>query len=178
MARQDRKAAIGTRGRKQTRSGGGSVRRALGMLALVPLANRAPSYSRLLWALVMDSRTPAARKAVLGGAFGYVVLGRDLIPDDVPLIGGLDDFVVVALALDIFIDGVDDDVLDEHLAALDIDRVAFEDDINRLRRILPGPVRRAARRLPGLIQGSSAALQHSGLGPRLRAWITREEPIA
>jgi uncharacterized membrane protein YkvA (DUF1232 family) len=160
------------------RSGGGSIRRALGMLALIPLANRAPSYSRLLWALVMDDRTPAARKAVLGGAFGYLILCRDLIPDDVPILGGLDDFVVVALALDVFIDGVDDAVLNEHLAALDIDRVAFEDDIARLRRILPGPVRRTARRLPGLIQGATGALQQSGLGPRLRAWITREESIA
>ena len=160
------------------RSGGGSVRRALGMLALIPLANRAPSYSRLLWALVMDERTPAARKAVLGGAFGYLLLGRDLIPDDVPILGGLDDFVVVALALDVFIDGVEDDVLNEHLLALGIDRLAFEDDITRLRRILPGPVRRTARRLPGLIQHGAEALQQSGLGPRLRAWITREESIA
>lgn len=171
MARQGRK--VGAR-----RSGGGSIRRAVGMLALIPLANRAPSYSRLLWALVMDDRTPAARKAVLGGAFGYLVLGRDLIPDNVPILGGLDDFVVVALALDVFIDGVDDAVLNEHLAALDIDRAAFEDDINRLRRILPGPVRRTARRLPGLIQASTGALRQSGLGPRLRAWITREESIA
>lgn len=165
-------------GRSRKRSGGGSVRRALGMLALIPLANRAPAYSRLLWALVRDERTPTARKAILGGALGYVVLGRDLIPDDVPLVGGLDDFVVVALALDIFIDGIDDAVLDEHLAALDIERAAFEEDINRLRRIMPGPIRRTARRLPGLIQGSVAALQQSGLGPRLRAWITREESIA
>ena len=172
MADQAKKQA------SRKRSGGGSVRRAVGMLALIPLANRAPSYSRLLWALVMDDRTPAARKAVLGGAFGYLVLGRDLIPDNVPILGGLDDFVVVALALDVFIDGVDPAVLNEHLAALDIDRVAFEDDIARLRRILPGPVRRTARRLPGMIQGATGALQQSGLGPRLRAWITREEPIA
>src|SRR5512146_620202 len=177
MARQAGKAS-GRTSRGSSRSGGGSVRRALGMLALIPLANRAPSYSRLLWALVMDDRTPAARKAVLGGAFGYLLLGRDLIPDDVPLIGGLDDFVVVALALDVFIDGVDDAVLDEHLAALDIDRASFEEDITRLRRILPGPIRRTARRLPDLIQGAGGALQQSGLGPRLRAWITREESNA
>ena len=171
-------APEGKKKASRVRSGGGSVRRALGMLALIPLANRAPSYSRLLWALVMDERTPAARKAVLGGAFGYLVLGRDLIPDNLPIIGGLDDFVVVVLALDVFIDGIDDAILNEHLVALGIDRLAFEDDITRLRRILPGPVRRMARRLPGLIQGAGGALQQSGLGPRLRAWINREESIA
>lgn len=150
----------------------------LGMLALIPLANRAPTYARLLWALVRDERTPAARKAMLGGALGYVVLGRDIVPDDIPLLGGLDDVVVLAIALDLFIEGVDDAVLDEHLAALEIDRAAFDGDIARLRRILPGPFRRVVRRLPGLIGAARGALRQSGLGPRLRAWITKEGSIA
>ena len=110
---------------------------------------------------------------MLGGAFGYLVLGRDIIPDDIPILGGLDDLVVLALALDLFIEGVDDAVLDEHLAILEIDRAAFDEDIARLRRILPGPIRRTVRRLPGLIGAAGEALQHSGLGPRLRAWITQ-----
>ena len=178
MARRDREATTGGRRRARGRSTGGSVRRALGMLALVPLANRAPVYARLLWALVRDERTPIGRKALLGGALGYVVLGRDLIPDDVPILGGLDDLVVVALALDVFIDGVEDDVLDEHLTALDIERAAFDDDVARLRRILPGPIRRTVRRLPGLVDAAGEALQHSSLGPRLRAWIKQEGSIA
>ncbi len=148
------------------------------MLALVPLANRAPIYARLLWALVRDERIPAARKAMLAGALGYVVLGRDLVPDDIPFLGGMDDLIVVALALDVFIDGIDEALLDEHLGALDIDRAVFDEDVARLRRVLPGPIRRTVRRLPGLIQAAGEALQHSGLGPRLRAWITKEESIA
>jgi uncharacterized membrane protein YkvA (DUF1232 family) len=149
-----------------------------GMLALIPLANRAPTYARLLWALVRDERTPAARKALLGGALGYIVLGRDIVPDDIPVLGGLDDVVVLALALDLFIEGVDEVVLDEHLADLEIDRAAFDQDIARLRRILPGPIRRAVRRVPGLIGAARQALQHSGLGARLRAWITKEGSLA
>jgi uncharacterized membrane protein YkvA (DUF1232 family) len=144
------------------------------MLALVPLANRAPLYARLFWALVRDERTPLARKALLGGAAGYIVLGRDLVPDNVPILGGLDDLVVAVLALDLFIDGVDAEVLAEHLEALEIDRAAFDDDIARLRKVLPGPIRRTARRLPELIGAAGEALQQSGLGPRLRAWIKQE----
>lgn len=178
MARQERETATRKGRRPRRRSSGGSVRRVLGMLALIPLANRAPTYARLLWALARDERTPVARKAVLGGALGYIVLGRDIVPDDVPILGGLDDVVVLALALDLFIDGVDDAVLNEHLVALDIDRTAFDEDIARLRRILPGPIRRTVRRLPGLIGSAGEALQHSGLGPRLRAWITKEGSLA
>ena len=154
------------------------MRRLLGLLAMLPLASRAPMYARLVWALLLDDRTPVARKATLGAALGYVLLGRDLIPDDIPVLGGIDDIVVVAIAIDLFLDGIDDAVLDEKLVELGIDRVAFDQDVARIRRILPGPIRRTVRRLPGLIQTAGEALQQSGLGPRLRGWINREESIA
>src|SRR5215217_5144587 len=93
--------------------------RALGLMAFMPLASRAPLYVRLMLALVVDERTPAARKALLAGAAGYLLIGRDLIPDDVPILGGLDDLVVVVLAVDLFLDGVPEDLLEEKLAELD-----------------------------------------------------------
>ena len=96
--------------------------RALSLLAFLPLASRVPMYARLITALVMDDRTPAGRKALLAGAAGYLVLGRDIIPDDIPIIGGLDDLVVVVLAVDLFLDGVPEDLLDEKLDELGIDR--------------------------------------------------------
>lgn len=154
------------------------MRRMLGLLAMLPLASRAPLYARLVWALMLDDRTPGSRKATLAAALGYILLGRDLIRDDIPILGGLDDIVVVAIAVDVFFDGIDDDVLDEKLAELGIERLAFDEDVARIRRFLPGPVRRTVRRLPGLIQAAGEALQHSGLGPRLRAWIIREESNA
>ena len=52
------------------RSAGGAVRRALGLLAFLPVASRVPAYARLVVALAMDERTPASGKAVLGGAIG------------------------------------------------------------------------------------------------------------
>jgi uncharacterized membrane protein YkvA (DUF1232 family) len=147
-------------------------------MTFMPLASRAPLYARLMLALLMDERTPAARKALLAGAAGYLLIGRDLIPDEIPILGGLDDLVVVVLAVDLFIDGVPDDLLDEKLAELEIDRVAFDQDIARIRRLTPGPVRKTIRRIPELLGHASAALQHSGIGPRVREWIHREERTA
>lgn len=166
------------RGRSRKRTTAGAARRALGMVAFLPLAARAPLYARLFLALVMDERTPASRKALLAGALGYVVLGRDIVPDDVPLVGGLDDLVVVALAVDLFLDGVDDVVLDEKLVELGIARSAFDEDVSRIRKLMPGPIRRSIRRLPGLARFAGDAVQQSGIGPRLRAWITKEGSIA
>jgi len=149
----------------------GGLRRSLGLLALAPLASRAPQYSRLVWSLVVDDRTPASRKALLAGALGYLVLGRDLVPDDVPILGGLDDLVVVVLAVDLFLDGVPNDLLDEKLDALGIERSSFDRDISQIRRLMPGPVRRGLRRLPRMVELAGSALGRSGLGPALRSWV-------
>ena len=152
--------------------------RALGLMAFMPLASRAPLYARLMLALLMDERTPAPRKALLAGAAGYLLIGRDLIPDDIPILGGLDDIVVVVLAVDLFIDGVPDDLLDEKLAELGIERAEFDRDIAQGRRLTPGPVRRTIRRVPDLIGGVGDAMKGLGLAPRMRAWINREDRSA
>jgi uncharacterized membrane protein YkvA (DUF1232 family) len=135
-------------------------------------------YARLIASLLVDERTPASRKVLLAGAAGYLLVGRDLIPDEVPLLGGLDDLVVVVLAVDLFLDGVPDELLAEKIADLGIDRTAFDDDMARVRRLTPGPVRKTMRRIPGLIAQAGEAIDHSGVGPRVRAWISKEGSIA
>ena len=163
---------------KSRRRGSSVLGRALGMMAFLPLASRAPIYARLMLALVADERMPAARKALLAGAAGYLVLGRDIVPDQIPVLGGLDDLVIVVLAVDLFMDGVPDELLAEKLRDLGIDRPSFDDDMARIRRLTPGPVRKTIRRIPGLIAQASEAIDNSGIGPRVRAWISKEEPIA
>ena len=163
--------------RRQRGIGGASVARMLSLLAFLPVASRIPDYARLITALVLDERMPKDRKVLLGAAAGYLVLGRDVIPDDLPIIGGLDDLVVVVLAVDLFLDGVPRDLLEEKLLDLDIDRVAFDRDVAQIRRLTPGPVRRTIRRVPTLVTGVGDAISQLGLGPRVRAWINREDPI-
>jgi uncharacterized membrane protein YkvA (DUF1232 family) len=146
-------------------------RRALTLFAFLPLASRAPMYSRLVWALVTDDRTPPARKALLAGALGYLVLGRDIVPDDIPIIGGIDDLIVVVLAVDLFLDGVPEDLIREKLEALGIESAAFEQDVAQIRRLTPGPVRRTIRRVSAAIAFAGQAWRETGIGPRLRTWI-------
>lgn len=164
--------------RSRSSSGRAGFGRALSLLAFLPIASRVPMYTRLITALVMDDRMPLNRKALLAGAAGYLVLGRDLIPDDVPIIGGLDDLIVVVLAAELFLDGVPDDLLDEKLAELGIERAEFDRDVAQVRRLTPGPVRRTIRRVPGFIGGVGEAMKQLGLGPRMRAWINKEDGSA
>jgi uncharacterized membrane protein YkvA (DUF1232 family) len=163
------------KGRSSQRIG---LRRLLGWAAFLPLASRAPIYGRLFLELIRDERTPVGRKALLAAALSYLVVGRDIVSDDLPLVGGLDDLVVVVLAVDLFLDGVPADVLDEKLDELGIDRRAFADDVKRIRRFTPGPLRRMMRRAPELVSFASDTLHNSGVGPRVRSWITKEEYTA
>jgi len=103
----------------------GGLLRVLGWLAFLPLASRGPTYVRLIWALRHGQPRAGKPKVVLVGAAGYVLLGRDLIPDDIPVLGGLDDLAVVILAVEVFFDGIPEEILEEKLEELAIDRDAF-----------------------------------------------------
>jgi uncharacterized membrane protein YkvA (DUF1232 family) len=171
-APKDREKARDRRGR------GTGLRRMIAAAAFLPIASRAPMYARLLASLLVDPRTPAGRKATLGLALGYIVLGRDIVPDRIPILGQLDDLVVVALATEIFLDGLDEELLAEKLEEAGIPRTAYDEDVARVRRLVPGPVRRTARRIPEALEAVADAISKSGLAPRLRGWITSEGSAA
>ena len=61
MARAEH-ASNGGKGKGGRRRGPG-LRRLIAAAAFMPIASRAPLYARLLWSLLLDSRTPVSRKA-------------------------------------------------------------------------------------------------------------------
>ena len=52
-------------------------------------------YKRVL----RDTRTPTLCKVLLALAVGYLMLPFDLIPDCIPLLGHLDDVIIVSILL-------------------------------------------------------------------------------
>jgi uncharacterized membrane protein YkvA (DUF1232 family) len=149
--------------------------RTLNLLAFLPLAPRVPLYGRLLISLISDERVPTSRKAMLALAAAYVISPFDLIPDWLPLVGGLDDVVVVVLAVDAFLAGLPPRLIDEKLAELDIPRRDLEDDLQRVRKTVPKPVRDAAARVPDAIEGVAAFVGDLGIEGRLRRLANMEE---
>ena len=150
--------------------------RALRWLAFVPVASRVPTYTRLIWALAMDARVPASRKALLVAAAGYVLVGRDIIPDNIPVLGGVDDLAVVVLAVELFLDSVPEDVLEEKILELEIDEDAFWRDMDQVRRVTPAPVRKIIRRLPDTLDTAGRLVNKTRIGPKVRSWITEARP--
>jgi uncharacterized membrane protein YkvA (DUF1232 family) len=143
--------------------------RTLNYLAFLPLASRAPSYARLVTVLLRDPRIPVARKAMLAAAVAYVVSPLDLLPEAIPVIGAMDDVVVLVLALELFLGGLPRDLLAEVLADTDIDVNSFERDRAQVRRLVPRPMRHVAARVPGAARALGSVARRTGLDGRLRS---------
>ena len=161
---------------KGRRRRNGGILRALRWLAFVPVAGRVPMYARLIWALAADPRVPASRKAIMMGAAGYVVIGRDFMPNDIPILSGIDDLAVVVLAVELFLDGIPDEILQEKIDELEIDREAFQRDMDQVRRLTPAPVRKIIHRLPDVVDEAGRLVNQTRIGPRVRSWITDARP--
>jgi uncharacterized membrane protein YkvA (DUF1232 family) len=73
-----------------------------------------PECLLLLKRLLGDPRVPRRRKAVGALAVAYLAIPFDLIPDFIPVVGLLDDAIVVGLALRVLLRGSDAAVLREH----------------------------------------------------------------
>jgi uncharacterized membrane protein YkvA (DUF1232 family) len=143
------------------------------MLPFLPLAGRAPSYARLLWALATDSRVPASRKALLGIAGAYIVSPIDLVPEFIPIFGAMDDVIVMVLAIDVFLDGMPKDLLNEKLADLGMSPNELEKDLARVRRVVPKPLRQAMLHVPEALDGVAEFVSETGLDQRARDLMGR-----
>jgi len=96
----------------------------LGALGALVLAGRGteakqlvrliPDLAALLRGLLGDDRVPRGSKVLLWVALAWVVSPIDLVPEFLPVIGPLDDVVVVALVLRHLAKSAGPDVVREH----------------------------------------------------------------
>ena len=63
--------------------------------------------------VLRDSRTPKPAKLLLGLALGYLLLPFDLIPDFMPVIGQLDDVIIVPALVVLALKMIPGDVIED-----------------------------------------------------------------
>lgn len=73
-----------------------------------------PNLVKLLVRLLADPSVPLRRKVLAAAAGGYAISPIDIIPDFIPVVGQVDDLIVVALGLKHLIDGASEDVVRQH----------------------------------------------------------------
>lgn len=91
-------------------------------------AMRSPRYVRLAANMVRDDRVPNRAKAALivGGA--YVVSPIDLVPGFIPVLGQMDDLIVIIAALGSARHLCPPDLVDEHMARANLTHPEMDRD--------------------------------------------------
>ncbi len=72
-------------------------------------------YLLLVWRLTFDRRVSIFLRALTPLALLYIVSPFDLIRDNIPILGRMDDLIILGLALLLLIKLAPPDVVDEHL---------------------------------------------------------------
>ncbi len=73
------------------------------MLRLMPILYLVLPFLKLVWRLLRDRRVPAFTKIIPVMAVLYLVMPNDIIKDFIPILGHLDDLIVVSLLLLLFV---------------------------------------------------------------------------
>jgi len=68
----------------------------------------------LLARLAVDKRVPVKRKLMMGGVVAYLMLPIDIIPDFIPLLGHVDDIVLLVMGLNMVLNDTDQKVLEDN----------------------------------------------------------------
>jgi uncharacterized membrane protein YkvA (DUF1232 family) len=78
------------------------------------LLDRFKDEIKFYQAVLKDSRTPKLSKFFLGLAVGYALNPIDLIPDFIPILGYLDDLIIVPVLIFIAVRLIPKEIMREH----------------------------------------------------------------
>ena len=98
----------------------------------VELARRLPSYVRLAWALSREPEIPTVRRVALLAAVAYLVSPIDAIPGIIPVIGQVDDVLVVLVALRFALAGLSHENRLRHLHAAGLTEADSDADLDAI----------------------------------------------
>jgi uncharacterized membrane protein YkvA (DUF1232 family) len=73
-----------------------------------------PDFMALLVRLARDKRVPSAQKLMIGGIILYVISPIDILPDFIPVLGLVDDLLLVVYGLNAILNEIDTEILQEH----------------------------------------------------------------
>ena len=92
--------------------------------------------------VAVDERIPTRNKAILAGMLVWLASPVDLIPDFIPVLGYLDDLIVVVLLLDYVLNEIPFDVLADHYPGDRQSLLRMRRRTRWLRHVVPGWIRR------------------------------------
>lgn len=118
-------------------SAGGRLRRRSTLGAVKEFVLGVPRFMRLLSGLMRDSRVSALDRALFGATFVYLFTPVDVIPDWLPVVGQLDDLILVLVTLDRLLYRTDEAILLEHWEGDPGPLLVLRDLLDRAVDVLP-----------------------------------------
>lgn len=109
--------------------------------ALMHAMRDLPNFGRLLYRLARDPRVSGLDKGLVVAALAYAAVPADYIPDVIPFLGELDDFVLIALALGRLVNNAGPELLYEHWEGEPDTLDAALSVLNRAAALIPGRLR-------------------------------------
>lgn len=104
-----------------------------------------PNVAKLLFRLLKDKRVPRKRRLAMAVVGAYVASPIDLVPDFIPVLGTVDDLLVMAFAVDYMLRASPPEVIEEHWDG-------SEDGLELVRGIAAWGVEMLPERLRRLVQ--------------------------
>ncbi len=110
-----------------------------------------PSYVKLLFGLMTDSRVSRMDKLFVVGAAAYIISPIDFIPDFIPFLGEVDDIFLLMLALRRLVDNTGWRVLKDHWQGdpHDLSDINFSAIISAAGFFLPRSIKRKLTAMMG-----------------------------
>jgi uncharacterized membrane protein YkvA (DUF1232 family) len=108
-----------------------------------------PNLVKLVGRLLKDPRVPRRSKVVLGFAAAYVASPIDIIPEFIPVIGWIDDVLLLVYALDSLIDRAGPEIVEEHWDGAGDLLELIREVMGMVRGLVPRPLSRTIDRLSG-----------------------------
>lgn len=102
-----------------------------------------PNFVKLIWRCLRDRRVPMRAKVAAGVAVGYFVLPVDLVPDFIPVVGQLDDLLMLFLGIHQLIKATPSDVIEELWDGDDDALELVTGFLAWMAELVPGPLQRA-----------------------------------
>ena len=90
------------------------MRRMPGNLNTKDAVKSLPQIAKLAWRVVRDDRIPKWIRGGLIGTAAYLVLPFDLVPDWIPVLGQMDDLLVITIGVRTLLRRVPEPILREH----------------------------------------------------------------
>jgi uncharacterized membrane protein YkvA (DUF1232 family) len=73
-----------------------------------------PNLVKLLFRLLWDPQVPLKARLAIGIVAAYIASPIDLVPDVIPVLGSMDELLVVAFAVDYLLQATSDEVVEGH----------------------------------------------------------------